>query len=440
MLTEPDPLDRAAEVAFPDEVRRRRVAAGLSQAELANRVGYSREYVSRAERASKGLASAELARALDNSLGAQGHLVALHASARQSRTARRGGSLHRVPDAPGKSCERTAARGTAAGTDAVPRPEPLSGDPEHDPDGEVASSAALCAQVAAPEIDPLTVADVEGRVDALARGYFRTGHEEFRSAVIDLRQRVLHLLMIGPASRQRRQLYAMLAALTGMLAESAFALGRPTDVHCTTALALAEEAEHDGLAGWIRGTQAQIALHTGNPSAAVRFATAGQHAPRGSTALVRSSSYLARASARIGDRATAERAWRSAQRAWNDLQGGLTESIFSLNPEYLTYCELTMTAWLGGVKEARRLTDTAAHMGSAPTVGMAIGRIDTGLLHLHLGEVNAAVDAGYQALAIGERRLTTPLRDRFGDLMTALSSYDAPEARGLRERWKWISA
>ena len=92
-MTEPDPHDRATEAAFPNEVRRRRLAAGLSQAQLANRIGYSREYVSRAERASKGLASAELARALDDALAADGHLVALHSAARHSRTARRNGAI-----------------------------------------------------------------------------------------------------------------------------------------------------------------------------------------------------------------------------------------------------------------------------------------------------------------------------------------------------------
>ena len=90
-MTEPDPPELAAEVAFCDEVRRRRLAAGLRQAELTNRVGHSRECVSRAERASTGLASAELAHALDEALGADGHVVSLHVPARRARTARRVG-------------------------------------------------------------------------------------------------------------------------------------------------------------------------------------------------------------------------------------------------------------------------------------------------------------------------------------------------------------
>jgi tetratricopeptide (TPR) repeat protein len=81
--------DRAAEVTLAEEIRRRRLAAGLSQSDLANRVGYSREYVSRAERPSKGLASAELIGAIDEGLDADGVLVALHRDARADRVARR---------------------------------------------------------------------------------------------------------------------------------------------------------------------------------------------------------------------------------------------------------------------------------------------------------------------------------------------------------------
>ncbi|MGH3611762.1 MAG: helix-turn-helix domain-containing protein [Pseudonocardia sp.] len=84
-----DELWRRADLALAAELRRRRLAVGWSQAELANRVGYSREYVSRAERASKGLPSAELVRSVDAALGADGALVSLHDSAYRIRLRRR---------------------------------------------------------------------------------------------------------------------------------------------------------------------------------------------------------------------------------------------------------------------------------------------------------------------------------------------------------------
>lgn len=72
-----------------EEIRRRRNAAGLSHAELAAKVGYSREYVRRAESPIKGLPSAELVHAIDRALGAGGALLILREQAGVLRRSRR---------------------------------------------------------------------------------------------------------------------------------------------------------------------------------------------------------------------------------------------------------------------------------------------------------------------------------------------------------------
>jgi transcriptional regulator with XRE-family HTH domain len=72
-----------------EEIRRRRKAADLSHAQLAVKVGYSREYVRRAESLRKGLPWVDLVRALDNILGEDGSLLALRAQAEAARRARR---------------------------------------------------------------------------------------------------------------------------------------------------------------------------------------------------------------------------------------------------------------------------------------------------------------------------------------------------------------
>lgn len=71
------------------ELRRHRLAADLSHAQLAVKVGYSREYVRRAESPRKGLPSADLVRALDHALGADSALIALREKAEVARRARR---------------------------------------------------------------------------------------------------------------------------------------------------------------------------------------------------------------------------------------------------------------------------------------------------------------------------------------------------------------
>lgn len=77
------------EIALAAEIRRLRAAAGLSQNQLADAIGYTRQYVSRAERLTGGCPSAELVRVLDTELSAEGALVALHARLLPQRAARR---------------------------------------------------------------------------------------------------------------------------------------------------------------------------------------------------------------------------------------------------------------------------------------------------------------------------------------------------------------
>ena len=80
-----------AKAALAAEISRRREDAGLSRGELAELVGYSRDYVGRAERPLKGLPSAELVAAIDEALGATGALIELRDRAEAERLTRRPG-------------------------------------------------------------------------------------------------------------------------------------------------------------------------------------------------------------------------------------------------------------------------------------------------------------------------------------------------------------
>jgi transcriptional regulator with XRE-family HTH domain len=74
------------------EIRRLRLDVGLSQSGLARRIGYTRNYVSMAERAGRNLPSRELVDALDRGLAAGGQLRVLLETARQEQTALRRGN------------------------------------------------------------------------------------------------------------------------------------------------------------------------------------------------------------------------------------------------------------------------------------------------------------------------------------------------------------
>ena len=74
-----------------EEIRNRRKAAGLSEPALAALIGYTRQYVSLAERPKRGLPSAPLVKAIDDALGAGGSLVTLRQQAyAQQKTCRPG--------------------------------------------------------------------------------------------------------------------------------------------------------------------------------------------------------------------------------------------------------------------------------------------------------------------------------------------------------------
>jgi transcriptional regulator with XRE-family HTH domain len=81
-------VERAA-VNLAEEIRRRRLAVDLSHIRLAVKIGYSREYVRRAENPRKGLPSADLVRALDQALDTGGALLDLREKADAARRALR---------------------------------------------------------------------------------------------------------------------------------------------------------------------------------------------------------------------------------------------------------------------------------------------------------------------------------------------------------------
>lgn len=83
-----DTPDSAAD-QLAAEIRRRRRTAKLSQRELAHRSGYTREYVSTAERYGANLPSRDLVRALDRALDAEGSLLALRERAKAEQLALR---------------------------------------------------------------------------------------------------------------------------------------------------------------------------------------------------------------------------------------------------------------------------------------------------------------------------------------------------------------
>jgi len=107
-----DPAQTARQAAG-QRLKQRRRTAGLSQTELANRIGYSRNTISDAE--TKGAGAAALWERADLELAAGGELVVLHAAAKAAAAsvaaARGPGRLRAVPEwaPPGGTADPDAA-------------------------------------------------------------------------------------------------------------------------------------------------------------------------------------------------------------------------------------------------------------------------------------------------------------------------------------------
>ncbi|MGH3547518.1 MAG: helix-turn-helix domain-containing protein [Pseudonocardiaceae bacterium] len=171
-------------------------------------------------------------------------------------------------------------------------------------------SVELLRRTEASDLGAGTLEQLEELVERLGVEYFAVPPAEFRETVLSWRRYVSRLLDGTLTLRERRHLYAVASWLSGLVAEASLAVGDLAEPHCMTALSLAQEVGDAHLAGWVRGTQAQIALYAGDPREAVVFAQAArQVAPIGSAASVRSCTQEARASARLGDRMAHRSPW-----------------------------------------------------------------------------------------------------------------------------------
>lgn len=80
-----DSQPKPAAVQLAEKISELKTEADLSDNKLAVKVGYSRQYVSGAQKVGKNLPALNLVAALDNALGAGGQLIALHARAKQEQ-------------------------------------------------------------------------------------------------------------------------------------------------------------------------------------------------------------------------------------------------------------------------------------------------------------------------------------------------------------------
>ena len=274
------------------ELRQRRVARGLTLAELGARAGYSTQHLSRVELAATGVTPSCMT-AVDAALSADGALLELLPAVIAERLV-------------AADC-RAAGRRYDEDVDPTNRRGLLSGAA-----GAALGAAALGpAPVADGEIDPdlpahwTALLGVLGQQDALYGSH----------AVLDVVRRELRLIAEhrgaarGELHTQLMHVEARWTVYAGWLCEDT-GNRRERVALLQRALRLAREADHPDLTAWVRARQAQWS----DPSHAVRFGEAGLRTPRaGAHTRALCAVRAAHGHARTGDADAAERLIAKAQ-------------------------------------------------------------------------------------------------------------------------------
>lgn len=312
------------------------------------------------------------------------------------------------------------------------------------PGAPAAESVELLRQMQASDLGAGTLDQLEEAVEHLAVAYFTVPPADFRAQVLVWRRYVATLLDGRTTLRERGRLHLVAGWLTGLLAEVSLALGTDAKVHCATALSLAQEVGHADLAGWVRGTQAQVALYAGDPRDAVAFAQAGRDVARiGSSASFRASALEARAVARSGDTAATECAIRRAEQALDLRTETRIGSLFSFDPPYLPYYAGTACSWLGDVMRARAWASEAIQLCDADAAAWPVARtgarIDLAVALVRARELDAAVATATDAIEIWSRRPTDPASRRIEELLAAVEPFRERSVVELTELWRSMS-
>ncbi len=275
-----DPDDSPADHSGPadlhellaSEIRRRRVAKGLTQGQLAARTAYSREYTGRAERAGAGFPSPEVVNAIDAVLEAGGELVALHARAAAERHARR--LLHKTGG--NDSAVLVSSDGVAAH-----REETSTDEAE-----EALSRMQWFIQV---NVDDDVLDALAFAINDVVERYETDGPATLARKVRTLRSLTHAYLQGHQHPKQRERLYLIAAKLAGLLGYMAVNLGRPSlgRTYCTEAVQLAAQIDARDVLAWIRGTESLAAYYSGAYPEALELARDGQRYARGGPQAIR---------------------------------------------------------------------------------------------------------------------------------------------------------
>ncbi|RSN45121.1 transcriptional regulator [Amycolatopsis sp. WAC 04197] len=407
------------------EIRRLRGAVDLSQSSLGKRVGYTRNYVSMAERPGGNLPSQNLVEALDQALGAAGKLRALWCEAKAEQQARR--RLGRV-GSPAEGIEDAVLSRQAVADDAR-------------------DAARIARMIASSGTTNEAVEQFDSEIRRIAAAYISRPLVDVFGEIRELRQEVFRLLDSNRLPNQLRDLYLHASRLGGLQAHVSLDLGdyRAADIHAQTAWLYAKLAGHQDMLGWIKALQSLIAYWDDRLEDAVERAREGAlFHPRGTTR-ARLASLEARACAARGDEQGTLTALEAAESARSDATMDEYSGVFTFpaakQSVYAGTTLLTLKSSPALAKQAIGKSQFAldVYQVAAPadrSAGdMFAARLDLAAAHMVLDDLDAAQSYLVPVLAAPQVRRTASIVKRARDIGDRLSSTKylaTARARGLR--------
>lgn len=392
---------------FPEALRTRRLEAGLSLAELAEKAQYNRSYLHHAETGRRP-ASEQLADVLDQALDARGDLFA--AWEKDDAERRRAAATHRT---------RAAA---------------------------LAISRDLCAMA------DLDISELHAGVEATAVDYLGTPPAPMMDRAHALRAEAAERIRSGHHRPQdRSDLYVTAGQLSGVLAYALLDMGDPDEAlaHVAAASRCAEYAGDAELAAWAAGTRSLICRFMGDYGLALDAIRDGyQWVGSGTgTGEARLRCGEAQCLANLGDSQAANAALDGAEDARArirrpDSLGGL----FGFSAAKQSYYAGSSLIWLEGGHDAERAEREAiAAIGmwqAGPEAERSLD--DERLAHVYLatarvqlGDVEGAADAIDPVLSL-------PLEDQISWIVKradrVASMLSAPRFKGNRTAEETVQA
>ncbi|MFF0131567.1 XRE family transcriptional regulator [Streptomyces mirabilis] len=180
-----------------------------------------------------------------------------------------------------------------------------------------AQSLQFTEEITKSNVSDVELEELESKIATIATEYVHAPLHPLFNGLLTTRDQLFSLLSGHQPPRQTRELFLLAGTSCLLLAHASQNLGDQDSAiaQIQTAWALAEQADHNDLRAWVKGTAALIAEWSAHRQTALDYTRqAIRLAPTGETR-IRISAIEARAAARIGDRDRAEAALQELQQA-----------------------------------------------------------------------------------------------------------------------------